>query len=323
MNDLFNLLISSDFYVTVIQLATPLIFAALAALISNKAGVVNISIEGTMLVSALFAAIFSSLTQSGFFGIVMAAISGVLMGLIFGLSTIKLRTNSILVGIAMNILATGLVVFIIYTLTGNKSDYSSVPIQSFSIPLLKDIPWIGEILFSQLNSLIYLSFILVFVMRFFLRKTVLGVRIRAVGKNDIAAESVGIRSEKTKIIALMIAGCLAGFGGAYMSVGYMSSFNTGMIAGRGFIGLAAEAIGGGSPILTGIFALVFGLVNAFSLSAQTLTGFSIPYELLNTLPYIVTVVGLVIFALINKKKKSETKLTERNDEDEKSMEAGV
>ncbi len=320
MSEIFELFLSPNFYVTVIQLATPLIFAALAALISNKAGVVNISIEGTMLVSALFGAIFSTITNSGFIGIIIATISGILMGLVFGLSTIKLKTNSILVGIALNILATGLVVFVIFTLTGNKSDYSSVPIASFSIPLLKDIPWIGKILFTELNVLIYLAFIFVFVIKFFLKKTVLGVRIRAVGKDDFAAKSVGINSEKVKIIALMIAGFLAGLGGAYMSLGYMSSFNTGMIAGRGFIGLAAEAIGGGSPILTGIFAIVFGMVNAFSLSAQTLTGVSIPYELLNTLPYIVTVIGLVIFALMNKKRSIETKEVRGDDLNEKSME---
>ncbi|XMB71672.1 ABC transporter permease [Mycoplasmatota bacterium WC30] len=301
MNDLFNLLISTNFYVTILQLATPLIFAALAALISNKSGIINISIEGTMLVSALSGAIFSTMFHSGLLGVIIALVTGSIMGLIFSLFTIKLKTNPILVGIAMNILATGLVVFIIFSLTGNKSDYSSVPIQTFAIPLLKDIPWIGAVFFTQLNGLIYLAIILVFVMRFFLKKTVLGVRIRAVGKNNIAAKSVGINSDNIQTIALMIAGGLAGLGGAYMSIGYMSSFNTGMIAGRGFIGLAAEAIGGGSPILTGIFAVVFGMVNAFSLNAQTLSGMTIPYEILNTLPYVVTVVGLVIFAVIKKK----------------------
>ena len=302
MNSFWDLFSSVNFYVTIISLATPIIFASLAALISSKAGVVNISIEGTMLVSALVGAIFSTLLNSAVLGIIMAAFSGVLMGLIFGFSTTKLKTNEILVGIALNILAAGLVIFIIYALTGNKSDYSSVPLQKISIPLLKDIPVIGEIFFDSLNILVYLAIAMVVFITFFLKRTVLGIRIQAVGQNAKAVDSIGVSSEKIKMIALMIAGALAGLGGAYMSIGFMSSFNTGMIAGRGFIGLAAEAIGAGIPYVTALFAVVFGMVNAFSLTAQTITGVNIPYELLNTLPYFVTIIGLVIFAVIKKRR---------------------
>jgi simple sugar transport system permease protein len=302
MNSFWDLFSSVNFYVTIISLATPLIFASMAALISNKAGVVNISIEGTMLVSALVGAIFSTLFNSAIMGILFACLAGVFLGYIFALSTIKLRTNEILVGIALNILAAGLVVFIIYALTGNKSDYSSVPLKTISIPLLRDIPIIGEIFFNSLNLLVYLAIVIVIVMSFFLKKTVLGIRIRSVGMNAKAVDSIGVDSEKVKIIALLIAGGLAGLGGAYMSIGFMSSFNTGMIAGRGFIGLAAEAIGAGIPYVTALFAVVFGLVNAFSLTAQTITGINIPYELLNTLPYVVTIIGLVVFAVIKKRR---------------------
>lgn len=302
MNSFWDLFSSVNFYVTIISLATPLIFASMAALISNKAGVVNISIEGTMLVSALVGAIFSTLFNSAIMGILFACLAGVFLGYIFALSTIKLRTNEILVGIALNILAAGLVVFIIYALTGNKSDYSSVALKPISIPLLRDIPIIGEIFFDSLNLLVYIALFVVIGMTFFLKRTVLGVRIRSVGMNASAVDSLGVSSERVKIIALLIAGGLAGLGGAYMSIGFMSSFNTGMIAGRGFIGLAAEAIGAGIPYVTALFAVVFGLVNAFSLTAQTITGINIPYELLNTLPYFVTIIGLVIFAVLKKKK---------------------
>jgi simple sugar transport system permease protein len=305
MNSFWDLFSSVNFYITIISLATPIVFASMAALISNKAGVVNISIEGTMLVSALMGAIFSSLFKSAIMGVVFACIAGILMGYIFALSTIKLKTNEILVGIALNILAAGLVVFIIYALTGNKSDYSSMALKSISIPLLRDIPFVGEIFFNSLNILVYLAIIVVVGLTFFLKKTVLGVRIRSVGMNAKAVDSIGISSEKIKIIALLIAGGLAGLGGAYMSIGFMSSFNTGMIAGRGFIGLAAEAIGAGIPYVTALFAVVFGLVNAFSLTAQTITGISIPYELLNTLPYLVTIIGLVIFAIVKKRRSKK------------------
>jgi len=305
MNSFWDLFSSVNFYVTIISLATPIIFASMAALISNKAGVVNISIEGTMLVSALVGAIFSTMFSSAIMGIIFALFAGILMGYIFAFSTIKLKTNQILVGIALNILAAGLVVFIIYALTGNKSDYSSVALKPISIPLLRDIPIIGEIFFDSLNLLVYIAIIVVIGISFFLKKTVLGIRIRSVGMNAIAVDSTGVSSEKIKIYALLIAGGLAGLGGAYMSIGFMSSFNTGMIAGRGFIGLAAEAIGAGIPYVTALFGVVFGLVNAFSLSAQTISGINIPYELLNTFPYLVTIIGLVIFAIVKKKKKQK------------------
>lgn len=307
MNSFWDLFASANFYITIISLATPLVFASMAALISNKAGVVNISIEGTMLISALVGAIFSTLLGSAILGIVFAVIAGVFMGYVFGFSTIKLKTNSILVGIALNILAAGLVVFIIYALTGNKSDYPSVALRPISIPLLRDIPIIGEVFFNSLNLLVYIAIITVVLVSLFLRKTVLGIRIKAVGQNAKAVDSVGVSSEKIKIIALMIAGGLSGLGGAYMSIGFMSSFNTGMIAGRGFIGLAAEAIGAGIPVVTALFAVVFGLVNAFSLTAQTITGINIPYELLNTLPYLVTIFGLVVFAVVKQKKSKKMK----------------
>lgn len=319
MHDLLNLLVSSDFYQTALQLSTPLIFAALAALVSNKAGVLNISIEGTMLLSALAGAIFSTLVGNAYFGLLMSALFGVVMGLIFALCTFILKTHHILVGIALNIFATGLAIFIVYAITGNKSDYPSVGLATFSIPLLKDIPFIGAVIFTDVNILTILAILSIIVVTFLLNKTVLGLRIRSVGTNEIAAKSVGINPNKTKIIALLIAGFLAGLGGAYMSLGYMSSFNTGMIAGRGFIGIAAEAIGGGNPLLTSLFAFLFGLVNATSLTAQTFSSFRIPYELLNTLPYIVTILGLFIYSLVKYNQKQEKRNFPRRKKNEESL----
>ncbi len=166
------------------------------------------------------------------------------------------------------------------------------------IPILKEIPFIGEVLFRQVNPLIFAAVLCICLIRFLFRRTVLGVRIDAVGKNPVAAASVGISPQRIQTVALLIAGGLAGLGGSYLSLGYMSNFNTGMVAGRGFIGIAAEAIGGGNPVASALFALVFGAVNAFSLAAQTFTSLAVPYELLNTLPYLTTAVGLVIYSLI-------------------------
>jgi len=319
MSDLLRLFIDADFYVMLLQLATPLIFAALAALFSDRAGVINISIEGTMLMSALAGAIFSSMTNNGYVGILMAVVMGIAMGYVFALCVLYLKADNILTGIALNLFCAGLAILVVYAITGNKSDYPSVAIASFSIPLLKDIPFIGKILFQDIDVLTYIAIILVFASAYVFKKTVLGLRIRSVGKNEQAAASVGINPNKVKTIALVIAGGLAGLGGAYMSLGYMSSFNTGMIAGRGFIGLAAEAIGGGNPYLTALFALLFGAVNALSLTAQTFSSVSIPYELLNTLPYIVTIIGMVVYAMVKIRKAKKRRILKKEAKYEKSL----
>ncbi|MDD3842937.1 MAG: ABC transporter permease [Candidatus Izemoplasmatales bacterium] len=318
MNDFFELFTSADFYSMILQLATPLVFASLAALVSNKVGVLNIGIEGSMVISALAAAIFSTLTNSSFIGVIAGVMVGILMGLFFATCVVKLRTNHILVGIATNILAAGLAIFVVYAITGNKSDYPGIAMTLWTIPILDKIPFLGEILFTNINPLIYLAIIGVFAIRFLLNRTVLGLRIIAVGKNEVATASVGVKTSRVKMIALLIAGGLAGLGGAYLSLGYMSNFNTGMVAGRGFIGIAAEAIGAGNPIATALFAVLFGAVNAFSLAAQTFSTLAIPYELLNTLPYLTTAVGLVIYSII-RYHKTHPHSSKRREKHEKSL----
>lgn len=318
MHEVWNLFSSSEFYAMILQLATPLVFAALAALVSNKAGVLNIGIEGSMVSAALAAALISTLTGSAFLGVLAGVMAGILMGLFFALCAVRFRTHHILVGIATNILATGLAVFIVYAITGNKSDYPGVAMIPWSIPWLEDIPFVGEILFHDVNPLIYLSILCVFLIRWMFGRTILGLRILAVGKNEVAAASVGIHPDRIKTIALLIAGALAGLGGAYLSLGYMSNFNTGMVAGRGFIGIAAEAIGAGNPVATALFAILFGAVNAFSLAAQTFPSFAIPYELLNTLPYLTTAAGLVIYSVI-RYHKLHPKHSPRSSKHEKSV----
>jgi len=318
MNEVWALFSSAEFYAMILQLATPLVFAALAALVSNKAGVLNIGIEGSMVSAALAAAIFSTMTGSAFLGVIAGVLAGILMGLFFALCAVRFRTHHILVGIATNILASGLAIFIVYSITGNKSDYPGIAMTPWSIPLLQDIPFIGEIFFHEINPLVYLSIVSILAVHWLFKRTILGLRIIAVGKNEIASSSVGIHPNRIKTIALLIAGGLAGLGGAYLSLGYMSNFNTGMVSGRGFIGIAAEAIGAGNPIATALFALLFGAVNAFSLAAQTFSAFAIPYELLNTLPYLTTAIGLVIYSVF-RYYKQYPKRVQRSRKHEKSV----
>ena len=279
-----------------LRVSTPILFAALGALISDKAGVINIALEGIMLMSALTGVIFSAITGSAFFGLLMAVIVGGLVGLSLGYFSLNLKTNVILAAVAINLIAIGGTVFILYLVAGDKgisSSLASKVLPKIDIPLLKSIPGIGPI-FSGHNVLTYLAFLSVLFIWFFLYKTPLGLRIRAVGENEHAADSVGISVIKTRYIALTISGILAGFGGAYMSMGYVSWFSRDMTAGRGFIALAAEAMGGATPIGCMLTSLLFGFFDALSNSLQLL---KIPYEFVSMLPYAATVVGLVIYTI--------------------------
>jgi len=297
---MFSFIFSEQFLTSMILFATPILFASFAALISKKAGTLNINVEGSMSLAALTGGLISYATQSWVLGLLSAVIVGVLMSLIFAWFALKLKTDSILSGIALNTLASGLAVYILYVVIGVKGDSSLHPsamIPDIRIPLLADIPVIGPALFSQ-NLLVYLVFLSAIVLTLVLNHTRFGMHVRSVGYNPIAASSVGIPVIRTKIYALIICGVFAGLGGAYLSMVYLSYFSVGMVSGRGFIGIAAEAMGQGVPLYTMLFSLFFGAVDYFAVGAQTVLGF--PYELLNTLPYIMTLIALVIYAVYDK-----------------------
>ncbi len=308
MSAFFDIIINPQFGYSVLRVSTPILFAALGALISDKAGVINIALEGIMLMSALTGVIFSAITGSAFFGLLMAVIVGGLVGLSLGYFSLNLKTDVILAAVAINMIALGGTIFVLFLVAGDKgisSSLASKVLPKIDIPGLKSIPGIGPIL-SGHNVLTYMAFLSVFLIWFFLYKTPLGLRIRAVGENEHAADSVGISVIKTRYTALVISGVLAGFGGAYMSMGYVSWFSRDMVAGRGFIALAAEAMGGATPVGCMLTSLLFGFFDALSNSLQLL---KIPYEFVSMLPYAATVVGLVIYTI--RKTEQIRKIQER------------
>jgi simple sugar transport system permease protein len=278
----------------------PILFAALAALISNKAGILNINIEGSMSVSALIGSLVSFFTKSWILGIIASMVIGVLMSMILAAAALKLKTDSILSGIALNTFATGCSILILYLVLGVKGDSATAPsinIPELQIPLLSQIPIVGKALFGQ-SLLVYLGALCVFLIWFILKKTRLGLHIRAVGTNEEACRTVGINVRRTKIYSLIICGVLAGLGGGFLSMVSLSYFSVGMVGGRGFIGLAAEAIGLGNPLFTTLFSFLFGAVDYFAIGAQSVLKF--PHQLLSTLPYIMTIMALFIFSFSKK-----------------------
>lgn len=309
MKQLMEMVFQAEFLASVIRITAPILFAALGAVIAEKAGLTNMGLEGMMMISALFGTLTSYWTQSWVVGVFCALLVGMLLSLMVGFFALKLKTNIILSGIAVNMLGGGGTIFLLYMFTGMRGNTGSLVSQNIliptvNIPLIKDIPVLGEIL-SGHSILTYLAFLLVAALWVLLYKTPLGLNIRAVGENNHAAESVGIKVRRIQYIALAISGSFAGLGGAFMSMYYSQGWNSGMVAGRGFIALAAQAMGRGEPVGTLLSSLLFGLAQALRTKASALQDIST--YLVSVIPYVATVLGLVIYAAATVRRVKKTR----------------
>lgn len=270
MNHFFDIMISKTFAYSILRVSTPIIFASMASLISKRAGVNNIALEGTMLCAALAGVLASAYTQSVSLGLLCAVLTGVLLSLLLGYCAIRLKSDIFLTGIALNTFASSGTVFLLYLCTGDKgssASLASLTVPRLSIPVLRDIPVLGAVL-SGHNALTYGALISVWLISLFLYRTKAGLRMRAVGEFPAAADSVGIHTARMQYLGLGISGVLCGFAGAFMSMGYASWFSRDMISGRGFIAIAASSMGRESPLGTLLAALVFGVADALSNSLQ-------------------------------------------------------
>lgn len=302
MKQVFDIIFSTQFFFSILRISTPIIFAAMGALITSKAGVINIGLEGIMLFSALAGVIFSAYSGSAWIGLLAAILTGILIAALMSYVALVLKSHITLTGIAINMFASGSTVFILYLVCNDKGISSSLASKTMpivNIPIIKDIPILGEI-FSGHNILTYLAIVAVIATYILLNKSALGLRIRAVGENEQAALSVGAKPVKYQFIAMLISGVLAGMGGAYMSMGYVSWFSRDMIAGRGFIALAAQQLGQGTTFGTLSATLVFGMADSL---ANNLQAFQMPSEFVQSIPYITTILGLVIFSIMKQRKE--------------------
>ena len=288
MDQILRIIFTESFGYSVIRLMTPILFASLAALIAQRSGITNMALEGIMLFAALFGVLGSAFTGSAFLGLLAALVVAVAISLTLAFFKIKMKTDEILAAIAINLLASGATIFLLYIFAGDRGTSSSLNSKMLpfvDIPFIKDIPFIGGIL-SGHNILVYVSFISVIALHYFLFKTPLGLRIRAVGGNPDAATSVGVSVERTQYTALIISGVLAGFAGAFMSMGYLGAFNRDMTAGRGFIALAAASVGRQSPVGALLASAIFGLFDALGNNLQV--GI-LPAEFVYMIPYVTTI----------------------------------
>ncbi len=289
----------ASFGFSVLRLGTPLIFAGLAAVISKKAGMMNMALEGMMLCAALAGVIFAGFSGNVWVGLLGAVIVGCIVGWVIAFASLSGMTDLYLTCIAVNLAASGGTVFVMYVLTGEKSTTSAAirafTIPSISIPLIENIPLIGPMI-SGHNILTYFAFISVFVVWMFLYRTRLGLRLRAVGENPDAAASVGINVKTVGYISFLISGILCGFGGAFMSMGWVSFFMKNMVNGRGYIGLSASNIADGNPVGSAVAAIFFGFCDATATTLKSQGGF--PSEFIEMIPYGATIIALVVISSI-------------------------
>ena len=298
---------SAAFLYSALRVTTPILFAALGGAVAKKAGVTNIGLEGTMLASALAGVVGSAYTQSLFIGALCGVATGLLISGLLAYFAIKLKAEIFLTGLMMNMIASGATVFIMYMLTkdkGTPTKLKSLVFPQVQLPVIKDIPFVGEVV-SNHNILTYLAFLSVALVWFFINRTKLGIRIRAVGENPKAAESVGINIIRTQVTALLICGFLASLGGMYLSMGYVSWFSRDMTAGRGFTAVAAQYLGRANAGGTLMASMVFGTADAL---ANVLQSLRVPAEFVQMIPYAATLLGLVFYSVNAKRTRRLKKL---------------
>lgn len=284
-----------ELFATMLRLSVPLVFAALGGVFSERAGVVNISLEGSMILGAFGAAWGAIAGGSAGWGVVTGALAGGMLGAAFGIATIYAGANQIVAGIGANLAGLGLAAFLHRLTAAGRAAENRVPgFGDVTIPGLADIPMIGKALFST-DPMTWAAILAVPLSALILARTGIGLRLKAVGENPRAADVAGLPVRLYRLGAVIVCGMLAGLGGAVLVLSQVFLFTEGMTAGKGFIAVAAVILGRWSPVGAALACLLFGLSDAIQLRLQFANG-DVPYQLFVMLPYlaaILTLVGLV------------------------------
>jgi general nucleoside transport system permease protein len=273
-----------------LRFATPLLFGALGGIMSERSGVINVGLEGMMLMGAFFGIFGADLLDSWFLGLLVGMAAGGVLALVHAFFAIALRADQVVSGMALNFLALGITGYVFLDHYGDQGTPDNIPrVPDISIPGVKDIGFVGDAI-GRANLLTWLGLIGVVVLAVYLFRTPSGLRLRSVGEHPRAAETVGISVPRTRYAAVVVSGMLAAMGGAYLSIAFVGSFNQGMTAGRGFIALAAVIFGNWRPYGALAAALLFGFSSAL---AQRLPAFSPSSAVLfQALPYVLTLIAV-------------------------------
>ena len=277
-----------------VRMSVPLILGSVGEVVAEKTGVMNIGLEGQMLIAALISFIGAYFTGSLALGILCGGLSGMLIALISAFWCVNRKQDQSVVGIMVNLFAIGFTNFLYRAIFGVRTDRAKVEIlESIKIPVLSDIPVIGEIFFDQ-NILVYIAVLMAVFTLYVLKRTRFGLQIEATGENPKAARSAGVRVKPVRYFGYMFCGFMAGIAGAFLSCGIVGAYTENMSAGRGFICLAVTILARWNPVLSVLAALLFGTVQALQLRLQAM-GSELPYQFFVALPYIVTLLSLMLF----------------------------
>ena len=286
-------IINVGLFAAALRMATPLVFASLGGLFSERVGIINIALEGMMLTGAFSGVLATYSTGNPWIGVLTSILVGGLLGLLHALLTIKFAGNQIVSGTGINIFALGFTAYMSQIVWGSRGASPNVQgLEAISIPLLKDLPLVGEIIGNQ-TPLVYIALVVVVLSYIILSKTPAGLRIKAVGEHPAAADTAGINVYRIKYLCVILSGMLAGLGGAFLSLGHLSLFALGMSGGRGFIALAAMILGGWTPFGALGASLLFGFADALQMRLQSIG--MLPSQIILTIPYILTIVVLAGF----------------------------
>ena len=298
-SSIFSTLFSMRFLVTAVRLATPIVFAAMGTFIAASSGIGNIAIESIMTFSALAGVLGSYLSGSAWVGVLAGIAIGIVTVLLIAFFSMKMGANAMLIMIALNTFADSVAIFVMFLMTGEKGTTASLTtpiLGSWDIPVIKDIPILGEIISGQ-YVLTYVCWLIVILLFIFIYKTPLGMRMRACGLNADAARTAGINVEKLRVLSLILSGIFASLGGVYLSLNYLKIFSRGMVSGQGWMGVAANGIAAGNYWVLILSALIFAVFRSVSIIFSSNS--AIPTDLVNAIPYIAVFVILTVVSIVN------------------------
>ena len=288
-----------------IRSTTPVLLAALGSAICSRVGVFNIALEGQILIGSFVAIVANYFTGNVYIAVLCGVLAGVAVASLVAVLQVKYQAADMVIGTSVNLLVGGLTSVLLNTILGVKGSFSSPELKALpkiNIPVIRDIPFVGRVL-EQLTFIDYLSYLLSVLMFVYLFKTVQGFHVQSVGKNKEAAGSLGVKTLRIQILAVLVSGALCGLGGSVLCMGQVTLFTENMSSGRGYIAMASSNMGQTHPLFIILSSLFFGFCQALGVSLQNV----IPSQLTLAIPYIATIIALSIFGSRTLKKKLRSK----------------
>lgn len=293
MNDVLGQIFTATTLAVILTKVAPILLAAIGGAVTQQGNILNIGLEGMMLIGAFASISFGSYAGNAFLGVLAAVGAATLLALLYAVASLNLNADFIVVGIGVNLLAAGLSVFLLQVVYGNPGvtpPSATITLPRVPVGPLQNIPILGEAISNQ-TPLVWLAFLSVPLYSYFLYRTRPGVHLRAVGEDEDAARAAGVSPKRMKFISILLSGALCGLAGAQLAMATLGSFTSGMTAGRGFIAVAALTFGLAKPVRTMVAAIIFGMADAI---ADQLGVAGVNSSLALMTPYVITILALVL-----------------------------